>query len=186
LSAYVPGRHHPLAGFQSVLDHHPAAQFLAQFDDTRLEAAVLLDEHRGLTLHQHHRPFRQNQGLDLAVFAPDAVRGDGGGGEHLRFEPTARIGDLDPGLDRARLLVHHCRDVGELALEGFAGIGVDGNRHIGARLDAAEILLEQVGLDPQAGKIGDREHWFVRGRQLAEDGVLLDHRAGKRRAQRER
>ena len=151
---------------------------------TRLEDAVLGDEGRRLPLHEHHRLLRQQQRL---VFVGDTARPagtDGRRGEHLGFESAARIGDLDPGLDRASLLVHHRRDVGELALEAFAGIGVDGHHRFGADLDAAEILLEQVGFDPQAREVGDREHMLVRGRQFAKDGVLLDHRSSKRRAQR--
>ena len=152
---------------------------LPQLHRARLVTAALGDEHRGLTLHQHHRLLGDPQGLRRTP-GRDRDRG-----EHLGLEPAVRVGNLDPRLEGARRLVHEVAHVGEPPCKAFPRIGRDRDARPKSGLGLGKILFIQVRLNPEHREVGDREQRLIRSGQLAQHGVLLDDGAGKRRLERE-
>ena len=66
-------------------------------------------------------------------------------------------------------------DERDLAREVLAGIRLDGRLDRLPDADQADLVLVDLGLDPDVRQVGDLEHRLALGDLLALDDVLLDH-----------
>src|SRR5262249_31221872 len=79
-------------------------------------------------------------------------------------EAVVGVVELEPHRGRPRSRVENRRDQGDASREHRAGPGWDRRLDRTADLDAPELVLEDLGIDPDAAQVGD----------LEEDGSLRD------------
>ena len=118
----------------------------------------------------------------------DCVVPDGGRhfdlGEHARFKKQSGVRQFDPNLHRARFGLERRIGVRDFAFKDLVRVSVDPDLCLGAGLDQADILLENIGDDPDRRKIRDLVQRVAWHEPHALYCLLLGHDAGDRRAER--